>query len=601
MSQLAGIAGATAAERAAFVAAVTPRAALLPTQQTSAWSHGEVNVVTAVAPRAPLSLGEQSFVLGRWDDSQRDSATDAERLASACVSAEGGRAVARVAVYGLAGYVEPTGDIWLGCDTLGLFPLYYHATAERLLFSTSTSLIDAHPDFKPEFNVRGLVGNLLTMHMVGGQTLRKGVRRLTPGHALHWRRGVGAVEIPVNVLAPADAHFGESFDQHFDRFDAALSRVAKLESCNGSTGLLLSGGLDSRLLAGLLRREVNGPVKSITCGEPSDLEMRVASRVARHLNWPLHMADVDAARYVETAERGLAHQQLGVGFNDMAFWFAADAAAAAGAARVFTGVMGDTVMGGEHIRWGFDPKSQTFSFDTIFRKINRYGFTPEQIRKLVHPDVLGDTLDAAMTDLREQYDGCAGLPFQKVWLFDLLNRNRFHIATLAWKTGAGGWPVLAFTTREMLEAAANMPADSLLDRRAQKEWVIRHAPDLAALPLDRNSRTNLEPLRYRSTMHRLWDRKVMGKYRRMLRKLHDRRGVETRFYYRVYDINNAGWQAVRRAAEPHRRIAEQIFQPEMLRELLPPPDVKIKLNDGIVDAARVKTLLGFMLWAGTNL
>jgi hypothetical protein len=263
--------------------------------------------------------------------------------------------------------------------------------------------------------------------------------------------------------------------------------------------------------------------------------------------------------------------------------------------------MGDTVMGGVHIPWGFDPRRQTYSFDTLFAKINRYGFTPEQVRRLVRPELLGDSLDAAMADLRGQYDSCAGLPFQKVWLFDLLNRNRFHIAALAWEVGSGAWPVLAFTGAAMLDLAANMPADTLMNRRVQTELLCRHAPDLAALPLDRNSRTNLAPVRYRSAAQRVWDQKVMGKYRRALRKLHDRRGVETRYYYRVYDINNAGWRSIRRAAEPYRKVAETVLEPAALRELLPPPDAHIKLNDGIVDGARVKTLLGFMLWAGKNL
>jgi asparagine synthase (glutamine-hydrolysing) len=603
MSQLVGIAGATAESRRAYTAAAMPRLPLLATQATKAWTHGDVNVSFATANGAPLSTDAGgAFVLGRWsENADGANRSEAKRVLTAC-EMDGGRSVADVAVYGAAGCISPAGDVWLGCDTLGLFPLYYHATPDRLLFSTSPALIEAHPDFTPAFNVRGLVGNLLTMHMVGGETLRTGVRRLSPGHALYFRRGDGASEIAVGVLEPADAHFGESFDQHLDRFDAALDRVARLDSANGSTALLLSGGLDSRLLAGLLRRTLGTPVAGITCGQPQDLEMRIASRVARHLRWPQHAVDVDASRFLDVADRHLTHFQLGHGFNDMAFWYAAEAAAnGAGAKRVFTGVMGDTVMGGCHIPWGFDPKSQTYSFETIFRKINRYGFTPAQVRALVRPDVLGDSLDAALANLRDQYDRCAGLPFQKVWLFDLLNRNRFHIAGLAWEVGAGAWPVLAFATREMLRAAGNMPADTLMQRRTQREWLIRHAPDLAALPLDRNNRTDLSPVKYASRWQRLWDQKVMGKYRRALRKLHDRRGVETRYYYRVYDINSPTWTAVRRAAEPHRKLAEQIFQPEVLRELLPPPETPIQLDDGIVDASRLKTLLGFMLWAGKNL
>ena len=35
---------------------------------------------------------------------------------------------------------------------------------------------------------------------------------------------------------------------------------------------------------------------------------------------------------------------------------------------------------------------------------------------------MSEDLDATLAGLRDTYDGCAGLPFQKVWLFDLLHQ-----------------------------------------------------------------------------------------------------------------------------------------------------------------------------------
>src|SRR5688572_30402614 len=184
--------------------------------------------------------------MGRWSSDVKrigqDANTEANCLLKACES-KGGGAVARVEVYGLAVYVEASGTTWVGTDVLGLFPLYYFADADTLLFATSPALLQAHPAFRPEFNVRGLVGNLLTMHMVGGQTLWKNVRRLTPGHALRWERGKGAKEISVCPGTPSDQHFGESYEQHVDRFDALLTDAVRRDAIEGTTGVLFSGGL----------------------------------------------------------------------------------------------------------------------------------------------------------------------------------------------------------------------------------------------------------------------------------------------------------------------------------------------------------------------
>ena len=284
-------------------------------------------------------------------------------------------------------YVEPAGDeLWLGADVLGMFPLYYHATPERLIFATSPALVAADPWFDASLDVRGLVGNLLTMHMVGGHTLWVGVRRLTPGHALRWRQGEAAREIPVRVLTPGDKYFGESPAQHVDRSDEALDRAVRLDASNGGTALLLSGGLDSRLLAAYLRRAIDGPVDGITCGRrgrPGDghrqprrpaapagrstrsSPTRTASSRSRSGTWPTSSSATASTTWRSgTPPRPRPRCK---------------------ASRVFTGVMGDTVMGGEHIPWGYDPERRAYSFDTLFARINRYGFTPEQIRRLDPP------------------------------------------------------------------------------------------------------------------------------------------------------------------------------------------------------------------------
>jgi asparagine synthase (glutamine-hydrolysing) len=181
-------------------------------------------------------------------------------------------------------------------------------------------------------------------------------------------------------------------------------------------------------------------------------------------------------------------------------------------------------------------------------------------------------------------------------MFDMIHRVRFHTAaSVAWRLSFGAWPVMPYADREIMEAAFGMPAASMMDRRAQQNLLWHHFRALAKLPLDRNS-SDTSPLIgsfYWRNSNRL------RKY--VINRLSRNRNAERRYYYRVFDINNPGWSAVRQEAEQFRTKAEKLFNPAVLREFLPPPNVSIPLSDGIVDASGRKTLLGLMFWAGRNL
>lgn len=80
-----------------------------------------------------------------------------------------------------------------------------------------------------------------------------------------------------------------------------------------------------------------------------------------------------------------------------------------------------------------------------------------------------------------------------------------------------------------------------------------------------------------------------------------KRGVERRFYYRLYDVNGTGWRAARRLAEPYRDALRGIVDPTLLNAYLPPPDHDLTVRNGITDASGPKMLVGLMLWARDHL
>ena len=76
---------------------------------------------------------------------------------------------------------------------------------------------------------------------------------------------------------------------------------------------------------------------------------------------------------------------------------------------------------------------------------------------------------------------------------------------------------------------------------------------------------------------------------------------ERRYYYRVYDINNQGWRAVRNRAETARPRVLELFDRGALNALLPPPEAQVQCEDPIVDSSGMKLLLGFLLWSEEHL
>jgi asparagine synthase (glutamine-hydrolysing) len=599
MANLIGIIDNDKDRRERYIASVKPHLMTFEWLQAGQKDIGNVTIAWAAVPSAPISIsqgadGGLGFIIGSLGRGDNSGISDAEYLLQLYKDKGAESISGQNGFYGWC-IVDPSERVTLGTDLLGLFPLYYYATNEFLLFSTTPSLFRYFPKFEPELSPHGLVGILLTMHITGGQSIWKGVRRLPSGCTLKWKNGETAREQKAAALRPSFDYFGDSFHEHMQVFDSLMRKVVGRETAKRPMSVLLSGGLDSRLVAGYLSKVESMDAVAVTFGDKRDYEMHCASGVAKALKMPKVRIEADFSKFAEYAWKVADLELLSNGFNDLAFFQGVETLHSV-RPYIATGFVGDIVMGGSHIREGFDKKKNGHSFPTKFERINRMGFAPILVGKLLRRELLGDSLEEVMDDLEKSYHSLEGLPFQRTWMFDMIHRVRFHTAaSVAWRISFGAWPVMPYADREIMEAAFGMPAASMMGRRAQRNLLCTHFRALAKVPLDRNS-SDISPLIgsfYWRNSNRL------RKY--VINRLSFDKGAERRYYYRVFDINNPGWVAVRQEAEQFRKKAESLFNPAVLRELLPPPDVHIPLSDGIVEASSKKTLLGLMFWAGRNL
>lgn len=135
-------------------------------------------------------------------------------------------------------------------DKLGSRPCFY-TEDPTFLFGTSVAPILTQLD-DVEVDEQGVTDMLMMGHMWGETTLVEGVRSLRPARVLTYDGGDVSVERywrPSYDLAPAgDAYIHELAT----RFQRSVDRLST--TLHGTTGLWLSGGLDSRMTAPELLR-----------------------------------------------------------------------------------------------------------------------------------------------------------------------------------------------------------------------------------------------------------------------------------------------------------------------------------------------------------
>jgi len=602
MANFVTIVDPDAERRTRFIETVKPLLSLVEGLQVASCTIGDFCAIWASQEETPISqVADEAGAAVIWGDAI--SGAESERLDAARLRDLWRKDPALHLPPPLEGFhaavaYHPGSGVVVGADLLGLFPVYYYTVGEVLLVGSSPELFRHHPAFRTGLDLAGLVGILLTMHSFDGRTLLQGVRRLAAGRLLVWRSGSPPQEVEQFTLPVSDRYFHLPFQAHVRLLHQALEAAAVRHAPpNGRYGLLLSGGLDSRMLAGYLRGDGVAPV-ALTLGLPTDIEVRCAIPVARTLGFEHHIVDVAFEQYPQYADLQARWEHMANGFNNIMNWGVYPYLRAL-APRIVVGYLMDSIVGGSHIHWAYSPTDNTMSFERFFDRINRWGIRPGVLQRLLRREVFGDLVQETVARIREVYEGYADLESQRAWCFDLHHRQRFHVGGGTWALSFGAWPVLPAVDRQVLETVGAMPAATLADRHAQQELLCRRFPRLARLPLDRNA-YDTEPL-----CPRLRHLLVRGLSRQLgLHRLHwswERRNGERRYYYRLYDINGPGWVAVRRRAEPYRERVGHLFNQEVLTEILPGPDQPLQVRDGIIDASGAKSLLGFLLWSKDHL
>ena len=221
------------------------------------------------------------------------SDSDTEVLLEACALWGVEAAIERaIGMFAFALWDRKTRSLTLARDRLGIKPLYYAASPERILFASQLKAFRPAPHWKPTIDEDAVVGYLRHAYIAQPRTIYREAEKLAPGHILTLRGG--STPSPkcfwdLRGIAVAGQRRNDPVPdprEAADRLDALLRDSVKLRMiADVPLGAFLSGGIDSSTVVALMQAQSTRAVKTFSIGfhESGYDEAQCAKQVAAHL------------------------------------------------------------------------------------------------------------------------------------------------------------------------------------------------------------------------------------------------------------------------------------------------------------------------------
>ncbi len=164
-------------------------------------------------------------------------------------------------------------SLTLARDPFGVKPLYYFEDGKRMVFSSEIRPIKAMLH-ATELNKDALASLLRLRYNPAPDTLYTQIKKVLPGHIINVQlgtKGLARVTSSFTPALPKVVH--DKPEKLVAAYGVALQEAVERQLlADVEVGVLLSGGIDSALIAALAKKQYKGNLKAFTIGFEGDFE-----------------------------------------------------------------------------------------------------------------------------------------------------------------------------------------------------------------------------------------------------------------------------------------------------------------------------------------
>ncbi len=168
-------------------------------------------------------------------------------------------------------------------DRVGIKPLFYYHDGSKFLFASEIKAIMQYPGIIRNMDLESLRTYFSLGYIPGENSIYDKIKKLPPAHVLTFHEH--NVEIKRYWSLPDTIIFKEENSAREELESLLLESVKMQMISDVPLGVLLSGGLDSSLVASIMASQSDRPIKtfSISFNEEKYNEIEHARNVARHI------------------------------------------------------------------------------------------------------------------------------------------------------------------------------------------------------------------------------------------------------------------------------------------------------------------------------
>ena len=188
----------------------------------------------------------------------------------------------------------------LARDPLGVKPLYHARVGDVVVFASELKSLLASGLVEPEIDWEAIDAYLTLGYIPAPRSPIRGVSKLRPGHRIEIADGQVSIEPYWRYPYPAPASEPRSENEWAEALLAELDESVRLRLMSDvPLGAMLSGGLDSSIVVGLMARHMTEPVKTFSVGfadagdanELADARLVASAFGTEHYELELRLAD----------------------------------------------------------------------------------------------------------------------------------------------------------------------------------------------------------------------------------------------------------------------------------------------------------------------
>jgi len=198
--------------------------------------------------------------------------------------------------------------LFLARDHLGVKPLYYADTGKTLFFASEIKSILAADPSLARLSLKNLDAALAYRYSPSPDTLFEKIKKIRPGHFATVSNGVMEEKRYFRPASPATPPAG---DEALRQLSAKMEDAVKRQmTADVPVGILLSGGVDSSLVAALAARHYGGTMTAFTVGfegiHPQN-EIADSAAVANHFGMRHETLEVKRSGFLPLLEQVVYH------------------------------------------------------------------------------------------------------------------------------------------------------------------------------------------------------------------------------------------------------------------------------------------------------